>query len=518
MRAWLLGAVAGLAAVLGSAGAANALPVTFVDGPAASTGAVALPVASGGRLGAQAQAVDRATGGAVTRAIAAAAFSGSNGSVLTLYAVGPYSRVILIGTGAAPLDRVGLEDFGGRLARAAGEGRAEPVEVVVPEAADGVRDPAALVALGARLSSYSFPAVGVTPEVSPDRRLVMRPGSGAAAQGQAWTRRWQPLADGVFLARNLISTPSSIKSPQWFVDETRKAFEGLPVTITVIDEVEAARLGMGGLLGVGQGSARPPRMMAIVYNGAGSARPLAFVGKGVTFDTGGISIKPSDGMWRMRYDMAGAAASVGAVLSAARRGVRANVIAVVPLAENMPDGNAIRPGDVLTAFDGQTMEILNTDAEGRVILADANAWAARTFTPSLIVNIATLTGAARGAVGDDYAALFARTDETASLVAAAGAAVGESTWRLPIHPSTYDDLRSDVADIRNVMEGGAPGASIGAAFLELFVPDTIEWAHLDIAPVAWRTSRAPTVPVGAVGWGVRLFDELATRAEQPSGS
>jgi leucyl aminopeptidase len=255
--------------------------------------------------------------------------------------------------------------------------------------------------------------------------------------------------------------------------------------------------------------------MAVSYRGAGDAAPLAFVGKGITFDTGGISLKDAEGMWRMRYDMSGAAASVGAVLAAARRGARANVVAVVALAENMPDGNAIRPGDVLTAMDGQTMEILNTDAEGRVVLADANVYSARTFRPSLLVNIATLTGSARGALGDDYAALFARTEATAARIADAGAAVGEAAWRLPIHDSVYEDIKSDVATVKNVVEGGAPGASIGAAFLEVFVPDATDWAHLDIAGVAWRTGRTPTVPAGAVGYGVRLFDELVRRAEVP---
>lgn len=510
------------AAALGGAGilspgAAAALPVAFAAPAPVRDGVVVLPVLASGALTAEAMAVDRAAGGAITRAIAAADFKGTGGASLSLYATGPFSRVVLVGIGSGPLGRTGLEDFGGRAAHAVASSGGTRVRVVVPPAADGVANPAALVALGARLGTFRFARLGAgapgaaqtAPAAEPTLELQT---ATAAADTAAWAG-WSALAEGVTLARTLISTPSNIKSPQWFVETTRAAFAGLPVDITVIDEVEAARLGMGGLVGVGQGSVRPPRLMAVSWRGAGDAAPIAFVGKGITFDTGGISLKDAEGMWRMRYDMSGAAASVGAVLAAARRGARANVVAVVALAENMPDGNAIRPGDVLTALDGQTMEILNTDAEGRVVLADANVYAVRTFRPSLLVNIATLTGSARGALGDDYGALFARSDATAARVAAAGDAAGEATWRLPIHASTYEDLRSDVATWRNVVEGGAPGASIGAAFLEVFVPDSVEWAHIDIAGVAWRTGRAPTVPPGAVGWGVRLFDELVRRSE-----
>jgi leucyl aminopeptidase len=500
----------GLAAGLPLAAAAQ--PVSFAVAQLPRTGAIAVPVATRGVLAGEALGADQAAGGAIGRAIAAADFTGNVGSTLTLYGVGPYARVVLIGTGDQPLTRTGLEDFGGRAAIAVAAGRAEPLAVAVPAAAAGVTNPAALVALGARLGSYSFPKVGTQPQTGDERSLVLHT-AGADAARQSWSREWQAVAEGVALARDLISTPSNIKSPQWFVDRTRAAFEGLPVEITVIDEQQAARLGMGGLVGVGQGSTRPPRLMAVSYRGGGTAAPIAFVGKGITFDSGGISLKDPEGMWRMRYDMSGAAASMGAVLAAARRGARANVVAVAALAENMPDGNAIRPGDVLTALDGHTMEILNTDAEGRVVLADANVYAARTFSPALLVNIATLTGAARGALGDDYAALFSRTDAAAARVAGAGEAVGEATWRLPIHASVYDDLRSDVATVKNVVEGGAPGASIGAAFLEVFVPDTTEWVHLDIAGMAWRTARTPTVPAGAVGYGVRLFDELVRRSE-----
>ncbi|WP_108985127.1 leucyl aminopeptidase [Candidatus Phycosocius bacilliformis] len=490
-----------------------ALPVSFVTAAPPSTGAIALPVGKNGQIGEAASQVDRIANGAISRAITTAAFKGNPGDTLTLYAVGPYSRVTLIGIGEGANTRIGLEDFGGRVARAALEGQAATWAVIVPDA-PAIADAGALVALGARLGSYEFPQLGKTARPHTDRPLRLHVANAAAAS-TAWTQRWQPVGDGVKLARDLISTPSNIKSPQWYTDYIRSAFEGVPnVSITVIDEKEAARLGMGGLVGVGQGSTRPARLLAIHYRGgAKDAAPISFVGKGITFDTGGISIKPGDGMWRMRYDMAGSAASMGAVLAAAKRGAKVNVVGVAALAENMPDGNAIRPGDVLTSMSGKTMEILNTDAEGRMVLADANWWTQETFKPSLLINIATLTGSARAALGDDYAALFHNHEAAAKRVEEAGAAVGENTWRLPIHPSTRADIKSDVADVKNVVEGGAPGASIGAAFIEEWVKPETPWVHLDIAGVAWANSRKPTIPPGAVGFGVKLFDEIISQSE-----
>jgi leucyl aminopeptidase len=488
-------------------GARNAAAVSFVGGAAPSSGAVAIAV-TGTSLSGPAADIDRATNGALRRAIGASGFKGGVGEVLNLYGLGPYSRILLMGLPASP-SRTTWEDLGGRAA-----GQADgPMTLILPSSTGA--EAASHVALGARLGSYDFGRWGAGASAGGASIAIHTADPNAARQ--TWTSQWSPLADGVTLTRDLISTPSNIKSPQWFVDEVRRAFQGVSnVTITVIDEKEAARLGMGALLGVGQGSTRPPRLLAVSYRGAGNAAPLAFVGKGITFDSGGISIKPGDGMWRMRYDMSGAAASVGAVMVAAKRNARVNVVGVAALAENMPDGGATRPGDVLRSISGKTMEILNTDAEGRIVLADANWWTQETYKPSLMVNIATLTGSARGALGDDYGALFANSDAVAQRVAAAGAAVGEETWRLPIHPSTVDDIRSRVADVRNVVEGGAPGASIGAAFLQEWVKPGQDWAHLDIAGVAWRDSGAPTIPPGAVGWGVELFDQLTRNAEAPA--
>jgi len=393
-----------------------------------------LPVGKNGALGASASEIDRITGGAISRSIKTAAFKGAAGSSLSLYEVGPYNRVILIGIGDSANSRTALEDFGGRVAIAAMEGEAKSLDVIIPEAA-GFADAGALVALGAKLGSYEFPAVGKSVKKHDDRPVRFHVADANLAK-TAWQGRWQPVSEGVKLARDLISTPSNIKSPQWYVDHVTKSFAGIPnISVTIIDDKEAARLGMGALVGV------------------------------------------------------------------------------AALAENMPDGNAVRPGDVLTTMSGKTMEIINTDAEGRMVLADANWWTQETYKPRLLINIATLTGAARAALGDDYAALFHNNETAAKMVEAAGAKVGEDTWRMPIHASTRAEIKSDVADVKNVVEGGLAGASIGAAFIEEWVKPEISWVHLDIAGVAWANSRKPTIPAGAVGFGVKLFDEVVSQNE-----
>jgi leucyl aminopeptidase len=500
-----------LAAALFGAGAVSAhaqVVQVAADRALPTSGAIALPVGAGATLEGAAQAADRAAGGAITRAMAAANFKGAKGATLTLYSVGPFERVVLQGVGEGLSSKSELRAYGGRLAVAADAGAAATIVALSPESR-GVSDDASEVATGFRLRAYDWGKVGARATVD-DKRVLRLIGADQGAVA-AFARQGAALADGVTLARDLISTPSNIKSPQWFVEQAQAAFAGVEgVMITVLDERQMQAMGMGGMIGVGQGSTRPPRMLAISYRGAGDAAPIAFVGKGITFDTGGISLKPGDGMWRMRYDMSGAAASVGAVLSLARSRAPVNVVGVAALAENMPDGNAIRPGDVLTSMSGKTMEILNTDAEGRIVLADAVWYAQETFKPRAVVTIATLTGAARAALGDDYAALLGNDEALMKAVAEAGERAGEPTWRLPLHESTYEDIRASlVADVRNVVEGGGPDASFGAAFVGEWIKPGQPWAHLDIAGTAWRNSPTPTIPEGAAGFGVQLFDELA---------
>jgi leucyl aminopeptidase len=233
------------------------------------------------------------------------------------------------------------------------------------------------------------------------------------------------------------------------------------------------------------------------------------VGKGITFDSGGISLKPGAGMWEMKADMSGAANIMGAVLSLAKSKAPVNVIGVAALSENMPGGNAQRPGDVVRTMSGKTIEILNTDAEGRLVLADANEYVVANKKPGALVNMATLTGAIVGALNDEYAGLFSRDDRLAAAVTAAGTATGEHVWRMPLHKNYLNDMKSDIADIKNVVEGGGPGAGLGATFVGFFVDKTVPWAHLDIAGVNWADKAGPVTPKGASGWGVQLLDAFA---------
>jgi leucyl aminopeptidase len=270
-------------------------------------------------------------------------------------------------------------------------------------------------------------------------------------------------------------------------------------------------LGMNALLAVAQGSARPPRLVVLQWRGAGEDQaPLAFIGKGVTFDTGGISIKPAAGMEEMKWDMAGSAVVIGLIRLLAARKARVNAVGVAGLVENMPSGTAQRPGDIVTSMSGQTIEVINTDAEGRLVLADALWYCRQRFKPRLMVDLATLTGAVIVALGHHHAGLFANDDALAEQLIAAGKAVAEPVWRLPLAESYDRDIDSDAADVKNIAGGRAAGSIIGAQFLQRFV-NSVPWAHLDIAGVAWSKKDAATVPKGATAFGVRLLDRLVAQ-------
>jgi leucyl aminopeptidase len=283
------------------------------------------------------------------------------------------------------------------------------------------------------------------------------------------------------------------------------------VTVEILDEAAMRALGMNALLAVAQGSARPPRLAVLQWQGAGrNEAPLAFIGKGVTFDTGGLSIKPAAGMEEMKWDMAGSAVVIGLVRLLAARKARVNAVGVAGLVENMPSGTAQRPGDIVTSMSGQTIEVINTDAEGRLVLADALWYCRQRFKPRLMVDLATLTGAVIVALGHHHAGLFANDDALAEQLIAAGKAVAEPVWRLPLAESYDRDIDSDAADVKNIAGGRAAGSIIGAQFLQRFV-DSVPWAHLDIAGVAWSKKDAPTVPKGATAFGVRLLDRFVAQ-------
>lgn len=330
---------------------------------------------------------------------------------------------------------------------------------------------------------------------------------GAGDGGEGWDRR-SALLEGLSFTRELVTEPANIIYPESFVERARARLEPLGCEIEVLDEKEMAELGMGALLGVGQGSVRPPRLLTIRWNGGvAGAKPVVFVGKGITFDTGGISIKAALGMESMKWDMGGAGAVAGTMVALATRKAKANVVGLCVLAENMPDGNAQRPGDVVTGLSGQTIEVINTDAEGRLVLSDAMTWAQRQYRPEVLVDLATLTGAMVISLGHEYGGMFSNDDGLAAQLSAASLATGDKLWRMPLGEA-YDKLiESPIADMKNV--GPREGGSITAAvFLQRFVEAGVKWAHLDIAGMVWSDKASHLYDKGATGFGVALLDRF----------
>ena len=318
------------------------------------------------------------------------------------------------------------------------------------------------------------------------------------------------IAKGNHLTRLVVSEPPNVIYPESMA-KYAKELSKIGVKVDVLGEKEMTKLGFGALLGVGQGSIRESQLVVMKWMGGKKTdKPIAIVGKGVTFDTGGINIKPSNGMEDMKYDMAGSGVVLGLMKSLAMRKAKVNVVGVMALAENMPSGSAQRPSDVVTSLSGQTIEILNTDAEGRLVLADALWYTQDKFKPQYMIDLATLTGAITVALGYEYAGLFSNDDKLCDMLTAAGSAVGEPLWRLPMGKAYDKDINSDVADVKNVGSGRGAGSITAAHFLERFVNKT-PWAHLDIAGMAWDKADKPLTGKGATGYGVRLLNEFLTK-------
>lgn len=473
-----------------------------------------ITVAADGALGPVGVELDGQTGGALTRAIAAAAFKGKADETLTILAPAGVAvpRVVLVGLGAPDKTTdLSFQSLGGAVAAALARAGAAEVSLIIDThaglAVDAVTA-AAHTGYGALLRSYRFDKYKTkeTKDQKPSLKKVVVQGADHADAKKLFGTL-EKVADGVFLTRDVVSEPANIIYPETLADRCRELTE-LGVEVDVLDEKKMKKLGMGALLGVGQGSARPPRLVVMTWKGGkeGDA-PLAFVGKGVTFDTGGISIKPAGGMEDMKWDMAGSGAVIGLMAALAGRKAKVNVVGVVGLVENMPDGNAQRPGDIVTSMSGQTIEVLNTDAEGRLVLADALWYTQETFKPRFMIDLATLTGAIIVSLGHEHAGLFANDDELAARIAEAGAKTGESVWRMPLGAAYDRDIDCDAADMKNMGTAGKAGSIIGAVFLQRFVND-VPWAHIDIAGTAWARKDSGTVPKGASGYGVRLLDRL----------
>ncbi len=319
-------------------------------------------------------------------------------------------------------------------------------------------------------------------------------------------------AAGIILARDLTISPANVVTPGYMAEVARDLAGRFGFRTEVIDLESARSMGMNAFAAVAQGSHEPAYVIVMEHAPAGTENdpPLAFIGKGITFDTGGISLKPSDKLEAMKQDMAGAAAVLGLFEAIGRSGLKRRVIGILPCTENMPGGQAYKPGDVIRSYSGQTVEIISTDAEGRVVLCDALAYAARKFAPAAIIDVATLTGACIVALGRQVAAVIGNNDDLAHSVLEIGKKVGERFWPLPLWDFYFDSIKSDVADMKNVGERAA-GAIVAAMFLKQFVPDEIPWVHLDIAGTAWSDKDTGAAPKGSTGFGVRTFFEIARR-------
>ncbi len=454
--------------------------------------------------------LDQSTNGKVSKLLKLNDFSSEKGSTLHLQMVGDVESLLLVGTQDTDglLDGPDLQNLGGKLAATL---NSTSKNITATVHLDGigatVETPSAHLAYGYQLRDYSFDRyLSKKSEGVSDITLVSQD---AKAAQKAFTEDFTHIADGVHLARDLATEPGKNMYPQAFVDVVKEKFKGLrSVKIEVLDMRDIQKLGMGALEGVGKGSINDPRLLVIQYTGTDKQeQPVALVGKGITFDTGGISLKQNTGMWAMKSDLSGAAAVAGAVYAAAKRGEAINLVGLMPLAENMPSQDAIRPGDVLETMKGVSIEIMSTDAEGRLILADAVHYAQVEFKPRMLLNIATLTGSAARALSDEYAALITRDFELSTQMMGVGERSGEHVWPLPLHPNHFEQIKSPIADIKN-SGAGNPGASIGAAVVATFIDEDLPWVHLDIAGVDWLESDIDVAPKGSQGWGVRFMDQL----------
>jgi leucyl aminopeptidase len=487
------------------------MKIAFAKSATPSQGALVLALLDGAKLTATGASIDKKTGGWLSRAIAGSRCEGKNGQSLLLSAPPgtPISRILLIGLGKpAEIDDSAAMGFGGgAIAKllTAGDTDVTIAADAIPGAHVKPAEFAARAAYGALLRSYRFDKYR-TKEKKEDKPSVKRVTvtSDDLAGAKRAFKPLEAVAEGVFLTRDLASEPANVIYPETLAAQA-KALTRYGVTVQVMGVKQMQKLGMGALLGVGQGSARESKMVVMQWKGAAGA-PVAFAGKGVTFDTGGISIKPAGGMEDMKWDMGGAAVVIGLMKALALRKAKVNVVGLAGLVENMPSGTAQRPGDVVTSMSGQTIEVINTDAEGRLVLADVLWYAQQTFKPQLIVDLATLTGAIIITLGDLYAGLFSNDDVLAKRLVAAGEKVGEKLWRLPIDEGYDKALKSEIADMKNVGDRAA-GSITAAKFIQRFIKDT-KWAHLDIAGVTWANKDGPVTPKGATAFGVRLLNKF----------
>ena len=489
------------------------IEVNLVTGALPERGTVVVGVGVPTRLGTVAAALDETSGGQLTRALETAGPL-KHGNVVDLLLPNglPQDRVLLFGIGKPEgLRQLDREELGAGLAKklqAAGVKQAVLAELGGLELGTPAATAAADIARGAALATYAF-------------RQYQRPEPDEAPRFEQLTLQLEEAPPDGYLAaieaqlaavahaRDLVTEPANVLYPESFAKRCLE-LEKVGVEVRIMSPAELERLHMGAILAVGQGSVRPPYVVVMRWRGSDDDKPMALVGKGVCFDTGGISLKPAAGMEEMKWDMGGAAAVVGAMQAIAGRKARAHVVGIIGLVENMPSGSATRPGDVITTMAGKTVEVINTDAEGRLVLADLLHYTREELKPRAMIDLATLTGAVVVALGHENAGLFATDETLATSLLEAAKETGEGLWRLPLGKAYSKHIKSQIADLKNVGRGREAGASAGAVFVQEFAGD-VPWAHLDIAGVTWSSRDLPLSPKGATGFGVRLLDAAVRR-------
>lgn len=459
-------------------------------------------------------AIDELYNGIITKSLST--FKGVFGEILPLTFMvdkGEKKTLILCGVEEKEEDKIDslelkFERIGGKLYKYLSGAKIKDATIIIENSFAENKLEATAIATGIMLASYRFDKYKTKEEDKKNHFANCIIGLADYSKAEEIFERKKAMVEGVFLARNCVSEPPNNLYPESYANLIEEELKPLGIEIEILGEREMKNLGMGALLGVGQGSTRESKIVIMKYKPESSEDYLALVGKGVTFDTGGISLKPSNGMEDMKYDMAGSASVVGTMKAIALAKVKANVIGAVGLVENMPGGNAQRPSDVVKTYSGQTVEVLNTDAEGRLVLADVLSYIQDNFQVHGIIDLATLTGAMVVALGSLYAGVFANNDEFAERIQKVGSLVGENLWRFPLHKEYDKMLKSDIADFANISGGRGAGSITAAQFLQKFINKGKPWAHLDIAGVAWEKSGTDITPKGAVGYGVRLLYKL----------
>ncbi len=467
-----------------------------------------LGIYSDGELGRYGRHLDSTSDGALSQAIEATQFDAKTSSTKVISGSNAYgfNQILLVGLGSKEDAKTDLQwqEIGGNAVQAAIENlRGDPVM-----AFDVSASAAAQIAFGTKLGCYYFDKYYTDKTRKKSTPSVTVVTTQAELSQSRYQKELDPVADAMWLARDISNEPANVIYPESFVQQWKHHFEAMDnITIRVFDERDILKMGMGAFYGVGYGSKHPPRMMVVEYRGGkAGAAPVVIVGKGITFDSGGISIKPWQDMWDMKFDMSGAASAMGTLYALAGRGAEVNVVAIAALAENMPGGGAQRPGDIVTSMSGKTIEILQTDAEGRLVLSDSLYYGDVTYNPALLIDIATLTSAVERALGKDYGGLFTRHDELVEGFISMGKQTGDKIWHLPLNDDHFKAIESKVADVSNLALEGA-GASTAAAFLGTFVRDSTHWVHLDIAGVAYNNKPTPVKSSpGSTSFAIRLLE------------